>query len=91
MKRVILIYLIAINVITFAAYGIDKHKAERHRWRIPESMLIVLAVLGGSTGALAGMLVFHHKTKKPKFVISVPLVMLAQVTAASLVLINMHS
>ena len=77
----LIIYLLVVNCIAFLAYGLDKRKAEKDRWRIPELTLIVLAVLGGSVGALAGMLAFHHKTKKAKFVIGVPLIFLLQTAA----------
>lgn len=79
-------YLFVINIITFAAYGLDKHKAVKDKWRIPETALIVLAMLGGSIGALGGMLAFHHKTKKPKFVIGIPLILLVEVLAMILLL-----
>lgn len=61
------LYLIAINVITFVVYGIDKIKAKEHWWRISEATLLLLAAFGGSLGAWAGMYVFHHKTKHKKF------------------------
>ena len=67
------IYLGIINLIAFITYGVDKKKAERHRFRIPEATLILLAAVGGGLGALLGMLFFHHKTRKPKFCILVPL------------------
>ena len=79
MTSILEIYLIAINLVTFFIYGIDKLKAKRGRWRIPESMLLTLAVVGGSIGALLGMLVFRHKTKHKKFIIGVPLILAAQV------------
>ncbi|MCR5528820.1 MAG: DUF1294 domain-containing protein [Saccharofermentans sp.] len=64
---ILVIYLILINTAAFAAYGIDKYKAKNNKWRISEGFLIFLAVLGGSLGALAGMRIWHHKTKKAKF------------------------
>lgn len=67
------IYLIAVNIIAFAVYGIDKYKAVHKKWRIPESTLILLAAMGGSLGALLSMILFHHKTKHPKFYICVPM------------------
>lgn len=73
-----LIYLLIINAITFLVYGIDKLKAKKSKWRIPESTLIFLAAVGGSIGALLGMWVFHHKTKKPKFFIGVPVILVLQ-------------
>ena len=75
----IIYYLIGISVLTFLAFGLDKWKARRDRWRIPEATLLLLAVFGGSVGALLGMCVFHHKTKHLKFAIGVPLILLAQV------------
>lgn len=64
---------LALNVISFTVYGIDKYKAVHHRWRIPEATLIGFAVVG-VIGALAGMKVFHHKTRKNKFRIGVPVI-----------------
>lgn len=60
-------------------YGIDKWKAKRNRWRISEKMLLFLAIIGGSVGALAGMYIFHHKTLHKKFVLGVPLILVIQV------------
>ena len=67
-----------INLTAFVLYGIDKHRAVRNRWRIPESVLILSAVLGGGIGAYLGMRIFHHKTRKPLFALGVPLIMLAE-------------
>lgn len=72
------LYLIAINVITFVVYGIDKIKAKEHWWRISEATLLLLATFGGSLGAWAGMYVFHHKTKHKKFKWGVPAILLLQ-------------
>ncbi len=69
-------YLLIINIITFIIYGIDKYKSIKHKYRISENTLIILAILGGSLGAFLGMIVFHHKTKKKKFVILIPIIML---------------
>lgn len=80
--RVLIYYLLGINLLTFFVYGIDKWKAKRDRWRIPEATLLMLAALGGSVGALLGMSVFHHKTKHKKFLIGVPLTLLAQLALA---------
>lgn len=71
--KYLIIYLSAINLIAFILYGIDKHKAVRHEWRIPEKTLILMAFFGGAVGALFGMLFFHHKTRKWTFRILVPL------------------
>lgn len=74
-----ILYLAAINIITFMVYGIDKEKAKRKMWRIPEATLLGLAVIGGSVGAYAGMQLFRHKTKHPKFTIGVPVIFVLQV------------
>jgi len=69
-------YLLAINLITFIIYGIDKYKSIKHKYRISENTLIILAILGGSLGAFFGMIIFHHKTKKKKFIILIPIILL---------------
>lgn len=79
MMKMIGWYIAASNIIAFLAYGIDKQKARRHQWRIPEATLLGLAAIGGSVGALLGMRVFHHKTKKAKFAIGIPLILAVQV------------
>ena len=70
-------YLSVINFTTWAAYGLDKGRAKSGKWRIPERTLLLLALIGGSLGALAGMIMFRHKTRKPKFFISVPVMFVA--------------
>ena len=75
-------YLAAVNVVTFTVYGIDKSKARRGAWRIPEKTLFLLPLLGGSIGALLGMRVFHHKTKHWYFVWGIPAILLAQIALA---------
>ncbi len=79
MISVFAIYLIGINVLTFLIYGVDKWKAKRDKWRIPEDTLIWLAVAGGSVGALLGMHLFRHKTRHRKFLIGIPVILLVQV------------
>ena len=76
--QLIIIYLIAINVITFLVYGIDKWKAKRSKWRIPEATLLGLAVIGGSIGAWLGMKVWHHKTMHKKFKFGLPVIIIIQ-------------
>ena len=75
----ILLYLIAINVVAFLVYGLDKWKAKRDAWRISETTLLLLAAAGGSVGALLGMQIFRHKTKHVKFTVGVPAILLVQV------------
>ena len=79
--KIILLYLFAINNVAFFAFGIDKLKAKRDKWRIPESTLLSRAVLGGSIGALAGMKVWRHKTLHDKFRIGIPVIITLQIAA----------
>lgn len=82
MEKYLLIYLLAINVITFVVYGVDKLKARNHWWRIPEATLLLMAVIGGSIGAWVGMYVFRHKTQHKKFKYGVPAIILLQLLVA---------
>lgn len=77
------VWLIAINLVTFAVYGADKRRARRGAWRVPEKTLFLLPLLGGSVGALLGMRVFRHKTKHWYFVWGVPAILLAQLALAA--------
>lgn len=77
-------YLIAVNIVCFTAFGIDKHRAKRQKWRIRESLLLFFCVLGGCIGAEAGMHLFHHKTQKNKFRYGVPAILLIQILLFSL-------
>ena len=76
-----LIYLAAINVVTFFLYGVDKWKAKRSKWRVKEATLIWMSVFGGSIGALLGMKAWHHKTQHKKFKYGIPLILLVQLIA----------
>lgn len=67
------LYLLLVNLVAFFLYGADKRKAKQNRWRTPERVLLGIALAGGGIGALAGMKVFHHKTKHKIFQILVPL------------------
>ena len=84
MVNVLLYYLIVINIVTFFVYGIDKWKAKRSKWRIPEATLLGLAIIGGSIGAWLGMKVWHHKTQHKKFKYGLPLILLAQTALIAL-------
>jgi uncharacterized membrane protein YsdA (DUF1294 family) len=70
-----IIAVIALNLISFIVMGSDKQRAIRHRWRIAEGTLLGLALFGGSLGVLLGMVVFHHKTNKPRFILGIPLIL----------------
>ena len=79
MTNVLLYYLIVINIVTFLVYGIDKWKAKQGSWRISEATLLILAVIGGSIGALLGMKVWRHKTMHKKFKYGLPLILIIQI------------
>ena len=81
-ENMITIYLLAVNLITFIVYAIDKWKAKKHRYRISEAKLMTLAALGGSIGALAAMYTFRHKTRHAKFTVGVPVLLILQVALA---------
>lgn len=79
MIKIAIIFFALINIITFVMYGIDKYKAKKSKWRIPESTLLGLAAIGGSIGAWLGMQVWHHKTLHKKFRFGVPVILLLQI------------
>ena len=74
--RIIIIYLAFTNIIAFSMFFVDKNKAQKRQWRIPEKTLLLIAAIGGSLGAWAGMNLFRHKTQHKKFTILVPLIIL---------------
>ncbi len=84
---IVVIYFVLVNLIAFIMYGVDKKKAIKHKWRIPEHDLILVAVLGGSIGAILGMKAFRHKTKHPKFFIGVPAILIVQLILLVLIVI----
>lgn len=69
----LLVYLLLVNALGFLLMLIDKEKAKKNRWRIPESTLFAVSILGGSLGSLAGMRLFRHKTKKLRFSLGIPI------------------
>lgn len=73
------IYLFVINLIAFLSMYIDKRRAKYGKWRIKEHTLFILALLGGSIGSIAGMYTFRHKTKKPRFFIGFPVILIAEI------------
>lgn len=75
----ILCYFLLINVLGMALFALDKYKARRGLWRIPESTLLLVALIGGSVGALLGMKMFHHKTRHLKFSWGIPLIIGTQI------------
>ena len=75
----IICFLLAINIATFLLYGIDKYKAKKSKWRISEATLLTMAAIGGSIGAWAGTLLWHHKTMHKKFKYGIPLISIMQI------------
>lgn len=75
----IIIYLLIINIVAFLAMWIDKRKAEKGKWRISETTLLLLGVLGGSIGGMIGMYTFRHKTKKKRFTIGMPVILIIEI------------
>ena len=84
--HIALIYLAGTNVVTFFMYGVDKWKAKKSKWRIRETALLGLAVLGGSIGAWLGMKVWHHKTQHKKFKYGVPAIIIVQLALIGFIL-----
>lgn len=80
--KLILLYLLIINAAGFLFMLIDKYKAQKKLWRIPEATLMSIALLGGSVGSLIGMYTVRHKTKHPKFTLGIPVILLLQIVAA---------
>lgn len=77
--KILLIYIVVINIITFIVFGIDKHNAEQRRSRIRIVTLLTLSFIGGSIGGLFAMYLFRHKTKKDYFTVGLPLMIVMQV------------
>ena len=77
--QVLYLYLLIVNAVAFIVMLVDKYKAKKEKWRIPESTLLLLVVVGGSIGALLGMKVWHHKTMHKKFKYGIPLIIVLQI------------
>ena len=86
MTKLILIYLLIVNALGFLLMLVDKRKAQKNLWRIPEATLFLMAAIGGSIGSLAGMYKFRHKTKHWQFVIGMPAILIAQIVLFFLLL-----
>lgn len=88
MTKLILLYLLIINAIGFVLMLVDKHKARKNLWRIPEATLMTAAALGGSIGCLIGMYTVRHKTRHLKFTLGIPLILAAQSALALYLLLK---
>ena len=76
---IIILYAVAVNVASLIMMGVDKRKAIKRAWRIPESTLFVLAIIGGSLGSIIGMHLFHHKTRHWYFLYGMPVILALQI------------
>ena len=85
--KLVLLYLLIINALGFALMLVDKHKAKKNRWRIPERTLMTVAFLGGSVGSLIGMYTVRHKTQHPKFTMGIPVILAVQLVALTWLII----
>ncbi len=77
------IYLLIVNALGFVLMLVDKYKAKNNLWRIPETTLMGVALIGGSVGSLIGMYTVRHKTKHPKFTVGIPVILVAQIVLLS--------
>lgn len=85
-RIILIIYLILINFLGIASMASDKIRAMERRYRIPESVLLLISIIGGSIGSIAGMLLFRHKIRRAKFRIGLPVILIVQI--ALIVLMN---
>ncbi|MDO4331554.1 MAG: DUF1294 domain-containing protein [Eubacteriales bacterium] len=83
---IFILYVIIINIAGFSSMGIDKARARKKAWRIPEARLFFIALIGGSAGSIAGMYFFRHKTQHWYFVWGMPAILLLQLLAAFFIL-----
>lgn len=86
MHTLILLYLLIINAVSFLLMLVDKRKAQKKLWRIPESTLLLSAAIGGSVGSLTGMYTFRHKTRHLKFTLGVPAILIVQIVGVFLLM-----
>lgn len=86
--KILILYLVVVNVVSFIMYGVDKRKAKRNRWRTSEARLLAIAVAGGSLGAWMGMYAFRHKTQHLKFKYGVPVIIGLQLGAIVYLLLS---
>lgn len=87
MAEFLLLYLLIVNALGFVLMLVDKFKAKKNLWRIPEATLMMVAAIGGSVGSLIGMYTARHKTKHPKFTVGIPLILAVQVVLAVWILL----
>lgn len=86
----ILLYFLIINIIGILAMGIDKYKAKRDMWRIPEGTLMMICLLGGGIGTIFGMYKFRHKTKKLKFSVGMPTILISEIAIIIYIIVKAY-
>lgn len=84
--KILLVYLLIVNALGFILMLVDKIKAKKNLWRIPEATLFLVAAIGGSIGSLLGMYIFRHKTKHVSFLLGMPLILAAQIVIVILIM-----
>ena len=89
--QILCIYLLAANLVLFAMMGIDKYKARKGLWRIPEKTLFITAILGGSIGGILGMKLFRHKTLHNSFRFGFPAILIAQLAMAGFIVYKLYA
>lgn len=87
MAEFLLLYLLIVNALGFVLMLVDKFKAKKNLWRIPEATLMMVAAIGGSVGSLIGMYTARHKTRHRKFTVGIPLILAVQVVLAVWILL----
>lgn len=85
MTNLVLYFLLTLNVVTFIAYGIDKQRARKGRWRISEQTLLLLPMIGGSVGGYLGMKIWRHKTQHKKFRYGLPAILIIHCAIVSFI------
>lgn len=78
MNTIFTTYILIVNILGYFLMFLDKQKAKKHKWRIPENTLILVAIIGGSIGSIIGMQTFRHKTKHIKFKFGIPIILILQ-------------
>ena len=84
--KILLVYLLIVNALGFILMLVDKIKAKKNLWRIPEATLFLVAAIGGSIGSILGMYTFRHKTKHVSFLLGMPLILAVQIVIAILIM-----
>ena len=87
-EHILILYIFCINLTGFFSMGIDKRKAQKAKWRIPEKTLFLIALLGGAVGSLLGMHLFHHKTRHWYFRYGIPAILILQLALSAIIFLS---